>query len=220
MRKRSASACFALNLEIGHMSYVSTVLSMACSMPSALVWGQFGHAFGLHLRGLESQALSPLPPPRPVWDFLHRLYTQQRNKYGHLTVTGVTLLGMADCNIRNFPDPVMLEVKVAAAKEGKTIKDWIVDVIVERLDQDLEDLPKPAEKVVTRQRAKEGKVRVRPEFPVEEEPVVEVAPQMSSWELAKRNPLKIEEGWWVSPDGERTCGCGMKRCRKCAGGKK
>jgi len=30
-----------------------------------------------------------------------------------------------------------------------------------------------------------------------------------------RNPLKIEPGFWVSPDGERTCGHGCKRCGKC-----
>jgi len=39
-------------------------------------------------------------------------------------------------NIRNFPDDLHREVKVASAKEGRTIREWIIEAIKEKLDRE------------------------------------------------------------------------------------
>jgi len=38
-------------------------------------------------------------------------------------------------NVRNFPDDIHREMKVAAAKEGKTLKDWLIVAIKDRLER-------------------------------------------------------------------------------------
>lgn len=43
---------------------------------------------------------------------------------------------MQGLNVRNFPDDLYREIKVAAAKEGKTLKDWVIEAIKEKLERD------------------------------------------------------------------------------------
>lgn len=40
--------------------------------------------------------------------------------------TRVTVLAMPDCNIRNVDESLMRAMKVAAAREGWTLRDWCV----------------------------------------------------------------------------------------------
>lgn len=42
---------------------------------------------------------------------------------------------MATINIRNVPDDLHREAKVAAAKEGKTLLGWIIEAIKEKLEK-------------------------------------------------------------------------------------
>lgn len=41
--------------------------------------------------------------------------------------------GMNALNVRYFPDDLHREMKVAAAKEGKTLKDWLIEAVKEKL---------------------------------------------------------------------------------------
>lgn len=41
-------------------------------------------------------------------------------------------------NIRNFPDDLHREMKVTAAKEGRTIREWIIEAVKEKLERDKE----------------------------------------------------------------------------------
>lgn len=45
---------------------------------------------------------------------------------------------MKALNIRSIPDEVHREAKAAAAKEGKTLQDWIVEAIKEKLQRSKE----------------------------------------------------------------------------------
>lgn len=38
-------------------------------------------------------------------------------------------------NIKNFPSDIHREAKVAAAREVKTLKDWIIEAIKEKLER-------------------------------------------------------------------------------------
>lgn len=38
-------------------------------------------------------------------------------------------------NMKNFPEEIHREAKVAAAMEGKTLKDWIIEAIKEKLER-------------------------------------------------------------------------------------
>ena len=46
--------------------------------------------------------------------------------------------GMNALNVRYFPDDLHREMKVAAAKEGKTLKDWLIEAIKEKLERSKE----------------------------------------------------------------------------------
>ena len=43
---------------------------------------------------------------------------------------------MSIINVRNLPDTLHREAKVAAAKEGKTLQDWIIEAIKEKLEKE------------------------------------------------------------------------------------
>jgi len=43
---------------------------------------------------------------------------------------------MAILNIRNFPDDIHHAAKVAAVKEGKSLKDWFIEAVKEKLDRE------------------------------------------------------------------------------------
>ncbi len=43
---------------------------------------------------------------------------------------------MKTINIRKFPDELHKLAKIAAAKEGKTLQDWFVDAVREKIERD------------------------------------------------------------------------------------
>jgi len=45
---------------------------------------------------------------------------------------------MSTINVRNFPDDLHRAAKAAAAKEGKTLQDWFIEAVREKLERDKE----------------------------------------------------------------------------------
>jgi len=42
---------------------------------------------------------------------------------------------MGTINVRNIPEQLHREAKAAAAKEGKTLQDWFIEAIKEKLER-------------------------------------------------------------------------------------
>jgi hypothetical protein len=142
---------------------------------------------------------------------------------------------MADCNIRNVDEKLVRAMKVAAAVEGISLRGWVIGVwgkavgigqselnsrkglVVERDGSSLggkqsseRRVPKGEREQIIKSRSLGMTTAMREGLDVgkPQKPVAKIDPR-------DRNPLKIEPGFWVSPDGERTCGHGCKRCGKC-----
>ncbi len=45
---------------------------------------------------------------------------------------------MSTLNIRDFPDDIHHAAKVAAVKKGKSLKDWFIEAVKEKLEKDKE----------------------------------------------------------------------------------
>jgi len=45
---------------------------------------------------------------------------------------------MAILNIKNFPDDIHHAAKVSAVKEGKSLKDWFIEAVKEKLAREKE----------------------------------------------------------------------------------
>jgi predicted HicB family RNase H-like nuclease len=45
---------------------------------------------------------------------------------------------MSTINVRNFPDDLHRSAKAAAAKEGKTLQDWFIEAVKEKLEREKE----------------------------------------------------------------------------------
>ncbi len=43
---------------------------------------------------------------------------------------------MSAVNLKDFPEDLHRAAKVAAVKEGKTLKDWIIEAVKEKLDRE------------------------------------------------------------------------------------
>lgn len=43
---------------------------------------------------------------------------------------------MSTLNIRDFPDDIHRAAKVAAAKEGKSLKEWFAEAVKEKLERE------------------------------------------------------------------------------------
>ncbi len=43
---------------------------------------------------------------------------------------------MSAVNIKNFPEDLHRAAKIAAVKEGKSLRDWIIESVKEKLERD------------------------------------------------------------------------------------